>query len=616
MRRLLPLLLILLSLWGCGSNAPNSGEIPQSSSPESVEPPPASVRLEQTAKGAVTVYPLNRQDCQAILTLGNDLLVFAGDSVTTLIKLSGSDPYITAKTTLDCLISADDPSIQANEKGITYYDPNTRELVFLDTTLKEVSRIPLPQQIQGSPALSADRKMLYYCTDSALQALDLETGFQKLLKEMSFPSQSVSRLHCDDSIIECRVTKADESITYFFSPETGETLWETTDELELATGDDAYFAAYSQGAYCELLVGTRDIGPYGLYFEDHHAVPMPLPDAGGLILLSSQENPSLLHYFDLESGLRTAQLELSGLALPRSIQASSDHAYIWMLGYDEDAGTDALYRWNPQASATGDEHIYIASRITADEPDTAGLEQCIEKAAEVSVKHGVNVQLWTEAAQENPADYLITAEYHVPVILESLEALDKALAVYPSNFLKQAAKRTSSGTLHISLVRSIQGTSSDSQKTAFGLQFWNEDGDAHIYLTVSETLTQNLHHELFHVVDTRVLSTTALFDDWNTLNPESFQYDYSYRLNRITGDSDLITGSDPAFIDTFSTTFPTEDRARIMEYAMMPGNEHYFASPILQEKLRQLCLGIRTAFKLKDTETPLLWEQYLAEPLT
>jgi hypothetical protein len=58
-------------------------------------------------------------------------------------------------------------------------------------------------------------------------------------------------------------------------------------------------------------------------------------------------------------------------------------------------------------------------------------------------------------------------------------------------------------------------------------------------------------------------------------------------------------------------SFPMEDRARVMEYAMMEGNEVYFISKTMQTKLKLLCLGIRTAFKMDKYEEPLVWEQYI-----
>ena len=62
-------------------------------------------------------------------------------------------------------------------------------------------------------------------------------------------------------------------------------------------------------------------------------------------------------------------------------------------------------------------------------------------------------------------------------------------------------------------------------------------------------------------------------------------------------------------------SFPKEDRARIMEFAMTPGNEKLFQTEAMQRKLSTLCLGIRKAFHLTGSPDIFLWEQYLHTPL-
>lgn len=624
MKRIFPLFLILLSLWGCSAETEVPQTTPTLPAPvETVAEEPTGYydpgsQLESTSGGTVQVYPLNRSDCRGMLPMGEDLLLFAGNEAsTTLIKVSGDSLYITATAQLDCAITPENCGVQVSEKGVTFYDEATHELVFLDTGLKEVSRVSLPEDILGEPTLSADRKSLYYCTPDALRVLDLETGFHKLLKEMTFQHQTIRSLHFNDSVVECSAVRSDgAAISLFFSVKTGETLWEALNELTLTTSGDLYFAVNADGAYQELLVGTTDVGPYALYFDDIHAAPMPMLDAGGILLASSAEDGSAvtLHYFDLESGRRNAQLELSGAGLPRGIHADPEEDCIWLLRYDEAYGCDTLYRWEPSGSLTEDETVYITSRITYVEPDTEGLVRCQEKAAEVSIKHGVDVRVWTDAVTNAPDDYGLTAEYQVPVLLESLDALDAALARYPEKFLKKAARGTASGTLRICLVRSIYGITEGSPKNPGGIQFWDKSENTFLCLAVGDTLEQSLHHELYHVVDSRVLSTSSAFDDWDELNPEGFAYDYNYLTNQFREDYELLDGDSRAFIDMYSMSFPGEDRARIMEHAMMPGNEDLFTPPLMQAKLRQLCLGIRDAFDLDDAEV-YPWEQYLAEPL-
>lgn len=615
MKRFLPLLLILLLLCGCGTDSSANIAAPTEAAPtEPVGFYAPNSDLESATQGAVQVYPLNRSDCYGMRPMGEDILLFGGAESTTLTRLSGADLYVSATAGLDCLILPEDASVQVSDKGVTYYDEFRQELVFLDTGLKEVSRISLPEDILGSPVLSADRKTLYYCTSDALRALDMETGLHKLLKEMYFDFQAVTGLHCNDTIVEC--TTSDSVGNWncqFLSAQTGEMVWETPSGLELTTNGDAYFALHPDGTYLEMLVGTASEEPLALSYEGTDVTTFPLLESGGVVLAYGAEDGSsmTLQYYDLETGKRTASLELPGGSCPWSIHTGSDGESLWFLSYDTGSECDTIYRWFPGQMPTGDDTVYLAARHSYENPDQAGLEACREKAAEISIRHGVNIRIWTDAVAEQPQDYALSSEYQVPVIMRSLETLDQTLSRYPEGFLKEAATGTASGSLRICLVRSIEGTASGSLNSVFGLQFWDSNEDAYICLAADPALEQNLHHEMFHIIDSRVLSTCSAYDNWDALNPEGFAYDYSYLTNLNRQDYELTEGENQAFIDIYSMSFPKEDRARIMEYAMMADNGHYFASDAMQAKLYQLCLGIRQAFNWEESNEVFPWEQYL-----
>lgn len=622
MKRLLPLILILLLLCGCGTDPAHPSETAAPAEAAGTEPgsfyEPDS-DLEVTTEGAVQVYPLDRMDCYGMLPMGEDILLFTAVEYTKLVKLSGSGLHVTAAVDLDCMIAPEDASVQVSEKGVTYYDEFQQELVFLDTNLKEVSRISLPEDILGAPVLSTDRKSLYYCTSDALRVLDLETGLHKLLKEMFFDYQCVDGLHCGDTILECSTADSVGNWnSLFVSTQTGEMLWETPFGIDLTTNGQSYFALHYDGAYPEMLVGTAGEEPLALRCDDVDANAIPLLQTGSTVLVSAAEDYSsvTLQYYDLETGKRTAALELTGGSIPWSIHPDPNGDGLWFLRYDDAYGCDTLYHWFPERMPTGDETVYLSARRTYEAPDLEGLAECKEKAAEISIRYGVNIRIWTDALAEQPWDYTFYAEYQVPLILDCLNKLDQALSRYPSGFLSEAASGTGSGTLRISLVRTIQGSAdTGSLDSATGIQFWNDSDDAYICLIADSNLEQNLHHELFHIIDSRVLSTCSAYDQWDTLNPEGFEYDYDYLTNQYRQDYDLTDGEARAFIDIYSMSFPKEDRARIMEYAMMDGNEFYFTSPVMQSKLRQLCLGIRQPFDLEESADVYRWEQYLTEPL-
>lgn len=624
MKRWLILTAALLLLTGCGAKPETAvatesfqAEVQSPTEPTGYYDP--NSELEASTDGAARVYPLNRTDSCGLVSIGNDLLLLSGSEVTTLTRLTGSTLYVSAAANLDCYVDVNSPAFQASEKGVTYYDALHRQLVFLDSSLKEVTRVTLPETILGDPALSADRKQLYYFTAEHLRCLDLETGLDRMVKEVFFPQQSIDGLLFNDTVVECSVTDSDGNrYGLYISAQTGETLWEAHgDNLELTSSGQSYFAVHQDGAYRELLTGTTEQEPMLLTPAEYGADFTPIPTTGGAVLTAVTEDTVTLSYYDLETGTRPYALSLPGADFaPHSILGDPDRYCIWFLGYDEAYCSDILCRWELAKTPTGDETVYTSSRYTYENPDTDGIAACKEQAAAIGKKYGVEILLWTDAVSCQPDGYWMSAEYQVPLLAQSLRKLDEALSLYPSGFLKKAASGSTSGKVKLCLVRSITGNAdANALERTSGLQFWDRKGNAYVAVTADEDLERTLFRELFHVIDSRVLSTCSIYDSWSSLNPDGFEYSYDYTTQPEENES-LPEGDTGAFIDTFSMISPREDRARIMEAAMSSGNEDCFESAAMQRKLRQLCLGIRKAFELESSTESFLWEQYLKESLS
>lgn len=618
MKRWLFLILTALLLVGCTAE-PEATSVPTEATevaatspmePTGYYDPDSS--LEASTDGAIRVYPLNRTDSYGLVSMGSDLLLLSGSEFTTLTRLTGTTLYVSAAANLGCYIDADSPAFQAGSKGVTYYDELHRELVFLDTELKEVSRIPLPETILGEPALTADRKTIYYLTAETLRAIDLETNLDKLVKEIAFPSQQLTDLHLDDSILRCAVLDAyGNRRSLFISVKTGETVWESAGDLAFWSRDDRYFAVHADGVYDEFLTGTADGQPNCLVSDSYGLSAEAVMDLSSALVSSSGENHISLSLYDLETGIRTSAITLSGQLMPWGFQGDSSQNCLWFMGFDDDYSSDILCRWDLSKTPTGETSSTMTRRSTARDPDTEGLTACKVLADEISRKYGVEILLWTDAVAQEPDRYDLEPEHQVPVIRRCLELLDTALAKYPEGFLEQAASHTA-GSIRICLVRSLTPLDTNLPEDTGGTQFWDESGRACVALSLSSPREQTVHHMLFHVIDSYVFTNCSVYDTWETLNPKGFSYTYSYNA-QFEDASAFFETSDRAFLDLFSMTFPREDRARMMEYAMTAGNESCFQSETMQLKLRTLCHGIREAFGLKKSTESFPWEQYLSE---
>ncbi len=588
----LTLVLALVMLCKCEAS-PREGPTPSDHIPSETKPTesvgfcePETLPVTVLSDG-LRIYPLGQIDATGITFCGSDILLFSGDVNSALTLLSGKNLAVMAQTDLHCPISADGSDLQATDQGITYVDHVNRQLVFLDPTLAEIQQIPLPPD-SSTMALSADARFLYYCTGEALRVLDLQTGLDRLIRLMEFSTQALTGLHQADRIAQCTVVYSDgTSHDLFVSTETGVLLHESAVEVFLYTHDDFYFTTQMDGEYPELISGSSHFGPSILVPQKDYAGFLPIPSRQSLLLYRHSDDnfSTMLDFYDLQTGIRSACVEFPYHITPRSLQPDPEGNTLWFLYFDEHTKQDILCAWDPDRSASDDAAQYLQNRWNRNNPDQEGLTECQALAREIGKRHGVQILLWTEATEVQPEAHTLVPEYQVPLIQKRLRELDQALSLYPAGFLKEAASGTASGQITICLVREIHNNTVSGSVT--GLQFWDQRANAYAAVTMDSNMTRRIHHELFHIIDSRILGNCNVYDDWNSLNSGDLPYDFC--------------------------TAPGEDRARIMEYAMMPDQEDTFQSAPMQAKLRKLCLGIRKAFRLESATCH--WESYLAQPL-
>lgn len=616
MKRAIVLLLLALLLCGCAQEQPGETTLPPQTQPaEYVEPigiyDPESA-IEELTDGAIRCYRLDMELAYHMEMMGDSLLVFSGSEGTTLTCLSGENLYIRGQVELPFWLRGG-ASTQVTEKGVSFLDPETREMVFLDTSLKEVKRFAAPENLTGDPMLSEDRQLLYYCTGESVRVLDLETGISRLLKQISYPTQTLEGLLLDGQILLCGV--ADQTGSWellFIDTGTGQTLTRTRENVTVTSGEAGWYASVTEGAVRSLVFGSGEDASQ-LIPSDISASGWYLPRLHGAVTASGTQNVTL-EYYDLSSGLRTAALEAEGITGPWCVSAN-EAGTVWMLTSDAQTGKPVIHRWETAKSAVSDETVYTGVRYTEKNPDLEALENCRDAARRLGDRFGVDILVGADATDVQPWDFTLETEYSAPVVQRYLQELETVLSWYPEDYFTKAMAATESGRLKICIVRSLTGTpESGSLATALGLQFWVE-GEAYLAVAPGEAFQRTLCHELFHAAETLVFSKSNLLDDWDWLNPEGFEYDLDFIANETRDGSAYLQESTRAFIDTYSMSFPREDRARIMEYAMMEGCESYFGSEIMQNKLRTLCQAIREAFGWEKSEETFRWEQYLKESL-
>ncbi|MBQ2927189.1 MAG: hypothetical protein IJD98_01300 [Oscillospiraceae bacterium] len=621
MKKLL-LVLACLLLCGCARNAPDTPDAPPLPPPETtvpVETRPLCWEdtdhplLDHYPQG-LDIYPLSLPDVHTLHTMGEQILLLSGQERTTLTLLGGEDLTVVNTATLDFPLEAGDPSLQITAEGLSFYDPMRQQSVLMTPQLQESRRIYMTESITGSPLLSDDRATLYYCTGSAIRARELESGIHRTVKELSYDRQTIIGTHLSDTVLQCRIQDGDTVRTLFLSAQTGQLLSQQEGAVSLVTQGDKFYASLPVSELDMLIYGQTGTVPQILYPEDLSASHFYLPRNHCLVTASLLPDGQVrVCCYCLESGTLSGTLVLPAMQVPKAVDTAPDGSIV-LLAYDPDRACDILYRWNPSAPVFAPEStdaVYALPYQGTAAVNAASLDQCRDYANTLSEKYGLRFLLGEDALTVQPWDYQFEAETLPQILAQELKLLDQRLRRYPQTVIDQTRSHFSSLTL--CLVRQITGTAaSGSLETATGIQFL-EESDAYVVLSVGKYAEQALYHELFHVMETHILTESSALDEWSRWNPPDFDYTYGHTPADVP--DSCLSGSSRSFVDAYSMTFPKEDRARIFEAAMLPGNEDLFAAENLQGKLTALCEGIRQAYRLRKSPDTFPWEQYLRAPL-
>lgn len=612
MKRLIWSLLALLLLAGC-TTAP----VETQPSTQPTEPLPGIYApghiLETENSGSVRVYPLTEK-AGGVAFLGNALLTFSQKEKTTAVTpYTGQNLTPGDATELSGLLLPGDETFRVDQQRIGYYNEGEGCIIFLDSGFQETGRVQMPPNMVGKPVLSENMATVFYCTESEVRAYSLETGINRLIRQQPAQALSVEAALFEDSVLMCQITNNDgQRYVEFLSAQTGESLGADSQLMALSDWQNQYFLQRQDGLVTEYIFSAAD-GSQQCFHPKADALQVcSIPSMSAVVTVAREETNLRLEYFNLADGQRQAQLILPSVTDARSVVADPEQEAVWFLVNDGQTGKSLLCRWDVSRSNVADSRTYTAPRYTLENPDTAGLAACREKAQALEDTYGVAIAFAKEPLESD--DYSLSYEHQPTVIMNALEQLEQAMSIFPEGFFQTAAEISDSQKLHIGLVRGLKRKNTGVPEGIGALQYW-VDGNAWMALSVGDTVKELFLHQLAHVLDTFVYSKNVAYDEWSKLNPKGFAYDLSYFQYQQREDTKYLSGKDRAFIDSYSMTYPKEDRARFFDCALAEGNEELFASKTMQNKLRQLCIGIRYAYGWKKDARSFPWEQYLETPL-
>jgi len=140
--------------------------------------------------------------------------------------------------------------------------------------------------------------------------------------------------------------------------------------------------------------------------------------------------------------------------------------------------------------------------------------------------------------------------------------------------------------------------------------------DHHLMVLDAETMyPETIYHEFTHLIDARLeydawYREDAVFSEeiWLELQPEGYEFPYDYTQ---LPDEAYEATEQGYFARIYGATYPGEDRATIMEIAMLGYAERFHESPALLEKLAYYSDCIRDCFDTATWPAITKWEEPL-----
>lgn len=624
MKRLLCILLLLLLLAGCSKEMPESTathtisttttvpetSVPETSVPETKPTEPELNWIEEKgqpwdAEGSLIELPVtvpNSLIYTSFIAFDGDLLLWSQDNHradrprTQLCLVDLDTGEVLAQADISIFITT---VPQPLGDKLYLFDSNSGLILQLDKQLQVVDQWQ-PEIRHATAYMGADDTVYVHTRNEGIYALDLNTGEQRPVL-------------VEDPEIYYMLVDGDYLRVIYYHPDTGE---QCNAFVDLRTGErhdlplrGASGCEYSNGTW--LSYELRDSFVYTLTSANGEAVSA---DTGYRTIRLLEDNVLLMIN---EEGNQLSLHDLTGKGLAKCIISEQGYAYVsyelipsdtfggYFVIISNTDGVIRLFHWDPSKNQPGGdipfEPVLRPTEIEAN---------VLSRVEELERTYGLNILVGQEI-DESYFDFVADKVTDWNEIQDALDVLEDVLEDYPEGFFRQLRYGEIQRT-EIHLAGTL--TASNAEYTDVYEAFVQEDYECHmmvvdIFLADESTY----YHEFSHIIDSFLVwdamqREDALFNDeaWCSLNPAWFPgYTYSYSWEQHVQDYSC-------FIDSYSTINPTEDRARVLEHAMVTYGDSFFENgTVLTQKLDYYCQCIRDAFDTTNWPDTVLWEQYL-----
>jgi len=253
---------------------------------------------------------------------------------------------------------------------------------------------------------------------------------------------------------------------------------------------------------------------------------------------------------------------------------------------------------------------------TEDDPIGTAAERALyERAHEMSLRYGIEIMISDKCALDY-VDFTASRQDDPIEITKALDTLESAFSAYPDGFLAQLSYG-SIECIRVEIVTELLPKDTGLYSESYSA-FAHEGTDRYLVVMETETVYEGtVYHEFAHIIDRKLewnsyYTENALFSEeaWLSHQPEGFEFAYTYGETSV----DIY---DPAydawFVKPYSRRYPTEDRATLMEEAMIQNSYIFAEKPGLAEKLAFYSACIRDCFNTEGWPPTAKWETVLTQ---
>ena len=566
---------------------------------------------------------------------------FCQDNVTLLSEFAGHEGQNEIK--IQDGIFNSEPEAETRPSLLRIFDLESGKFLWMDENFNIVSEYFVDGDYVSAPRMDLNNKYLYYVNYSGrILQKDRETGEEKRIDPGAdfYEPPYIEGIYNNGTLLAVTGTileKTDNGLDNFRSVKnyvdlSGGNIYESS-SFSPVTGSGSMYYTTLYGMLDQAVFGdfSQPDMTWQFLFDDYEEYDhvFAWPQERRLCTSYTEETSDgkareVLSLYDMDSGRKVA-------CWPVDIEDDEAVNAVWPVFADYRADTgqvvfylssrpDEIYVWNTLNEDTicGEGKSYRVPYIPADTYEPQLFAQLEDYAAGLEQRFGVEILLGDDCPVQL-SGYQAEISNSVPKIYRSLKFMEECLSKYPDGFFEQLQDGCG-GKLEFYLVKRLIPDGDDSLSSTVGLYGGRNGQYIAISIDSPGRLQTLIYHEISHAIDYMISGdgdqnyTSAL---WNLMNPPGFSYAWGYRENAMDTSWDYIfngpgSPKEAWFVDIYSKSFPTEDRARIMEYAMgmYPGCA-YFESPHIRQKLTVMSETIRRSFDTEGWPETLWWERPL-----